>query len=34
VFRNNRIVADLSRSQLTESAVLQASFAEEERRAS
>jgi ribose transport system ATP-binding protein len=33
VFRNNRIVADLSRSQLTESAVLQASFAEEERRA-
>jgi ribose transport system ATP-binding protein len=34
VFRNNRIVADLSRSQLTESAVLHASFAEEERRAS
>ncbi|MGK9232163.1 sugar ABC transporter ATP-binding protein [Inquilinus limosus] len=34
VFRNNRIVADLGRSQLTESAVLQASFAEEERRAS
>jgi ribose transport system ATP-binding protein len=34
VFRNNRIVADLSRSELTEAAVLQASFEDEERRAS